>query len=171
MTDKTRGRDEAEAKLWTEIKHGRTGMLALADEPRRFQPMTAFAEADDRTIWFFTRIDSDLAKSVTGADEAVFVVQSKDEDLQACLVGELDLLRDEGRIDRYWNSMVAAWFPEGKDDPKLALLRFTIVGAEVWRATAGLIGTAWQVVKANVTHRLPEVGEQVSLDLEGDTTA
>ena len=166
MTDKAQ--HDAEAKLWAEIKHGRTGMLALVDEPRRFQPMTAFAEPDDRIIWFFTRIDSDLARSVTGADEAVFVVQSKDEELQACLVGELDLLRDEGRIDRYWNPMVAAWFPDGKDDPKLALLRFTIVGAEVWRSTTGLVGTAWQVVKANVTHRQPDIGEQVSLDLEDD---
>jgi len=168
MSNKPATQQDVEAKLWSEIKNGRTGMLALADEPRRFQPMTAFAEPDDHTIWFFTRIDSDLARSITGADEAIFIVQSKGEDLQACLVGELDLLRDEGRIDRYWNPMVAAWFPDGKDDPKLALLRFTISGAEVWRSTTGLVGTAWQVVKANTTHQLPDVGEQVSLDLEGD---
>ncbi len=164
----TNTHDDAEAALWSEIKHGRTGMLALADEPRRFQPMTAFAEPDDRTIWFFTRIDSDLARAVTGADESIFVVQSKDQDLQACIVGEMDLLRDEGRIDRYWNPMVAAWFPEGREDPKLALLRLTVTGAEVWRATVGPVGMAWQVVKANATHTLPDVGEQVSLDLEGD---
>jgi general stress protein 26 len=169
MTDKTNSRDEAEAKLWAEIKHGRIGMLALADEPRRFQPMSAIAEPDERIIWFFTRLDTDLARAVTGADEAIFIVQSKDGDLQACLVGELDLLRDEGRIDRYWNPMIAAWFPDGKDDPKLALLRFTISGAEVWRTTTGLIGTAWEVVKANTTRRLPEVGEQVTLDLEDDS--
>jgi len=159
---------DAEDTLWSEIKHGRIGMLALADEPRRFQPMTAFAEPDDRTIWFFTRLDTDLAQSVTGADEAVFIVQSKDQDLQACLVGELDLLRDDGRIDRYWNPMVAAWFPEGRDDPKLILLRLTVTGAEVWRSTVGPVRMAWQVVKANLTHSLPDVGEQVSLDLEDD---
>jgi general stress protein 26 len=168
MTDQATTRDEAEAKLWAEIKHGRVGMLALADEPRRFQPMTAIAEPDERVIWFFTRLDTDLAQAITGADEAIFIVQSKDSDLQACLVGELDLLRDEGRIDRYWNPMAAAWFPDGKDDPKLALLRFTIIGAEVWRTTAGPIGIAWQVAKANLTHQAPAVGEKVTLDLEDD---
>ena len=161
-------RDDAEAKLWSEIKQGRIGMLALANEPRRFQPMAAIAEPEERVIWFFTRLDSDLARCVTGADEGIFIVQARDGDLQACLVGELDLMRDEGRIDRYWNPMAASWFPGGKDDPKLALLRFTITGAEIWRATKGPVGKAWQVVKANVTHRPPEVGEQVSLDLEGD---
>ncbi len=168
MTDDAASRNEAETKLWSELKHGRIGMLALADEPRRFQPMTAIAEPDERILWFFTRMDTDLARAITGADEAIFIVQSKDSDLQACLVGELDLLRDEGRIDRYWNPMVAAWFPDGKDDPRLALLRFTVTGAEVWRSTAGPVGKAWQVVKANITHRAPEVGEQVTLDLEGD---
>jgi len=159
---------DAESQLWSEIKHGRIGMLALADEPRRFQPMTAFAEPDDRTIWFFTRTDTDLARSVSGGEEAVFVVQSKDQDLQACLVGEIDLLRDEGRIDRYWNAMVAAWFPDGRDDHRLVLLRLRIVGAEVWRSTTGPVRMAWEIVKANAGHHQPEIGEQVTLDLEGD---
>ena len=166
MTDKAR--DDAEAKLWSEIKHGRIGMLALADEPRRFQPMAAFAEPDDHMIWFFTRTDTNLARSVSSGDEAIFIIQSKDQDLQACLVGELDLSRDEGRIDRYWNPMVAAWFPEGRDDRRLVFLRFRISGAEVWRSRGGPVRVAWEVVKANITHRQPDVGEQVSLDLEDD---
>ena len=31
---------------------------------------------------------------------------------------------DRAAIDRLWNRFVAAWFEKGKDDPKLALLRF-----------------------------------------------
>jgi len=168
MSDKPDTPQDVEVKLWSEIKQGRTGMLALADEPRRFQPMTAFAEPDDHIIWFFSRLDTDLAKSIDGGDEAIFIVQSKDHELQACLVGELDIVRDAGRIDRYWNPMVAAWFPDGKDDPMLALLRLKIVGAEVWLSTTGPVRMAWQVVKANLTRQTPDLGEQVSLQLEDD---
>ena len=31
-----------------------------------------------------------------------------------------------------WNPYIAAWFEGGKDDPKLALLRFDAEKAEIW---------------------------------------
>ena len=34
-------------------------------------------------------------------------------------------------IDKLWNRFVAAWY-EGKDDPKIALLRFDPASAEIW---------------------------------------
>ena len=39
---------------------------------------------------------------------------------------------DRAVIDRLWNRYVAAWFPGGKDDPKLALLRLDPERAEIW---------------------------------------
>ena len=45
--------------------------------------------------------------------------------------GRLSLDRDRATIDRLWNRFVAAWFPGGKDDPKLALLRFDAERAEI----------------------------------------
>ncbi|MES0090053.1 pyridoxamine 5'-phosphate oxidase family protein [Mesorhizobium sp. M0030] len=38
--------------------------------------------------------------------------------------GKLSLDNNRAVIDRLWNRFVAAWFEGGKDDPKLALLRF-----------------------------------------------
>ena len=38
---------------------------------------------------------------------------------------------DRDVIERLWNPFVAAWF-EGKDDPKLRLLRMDLGSAHVW---------------------------------------
>jgi len=38
---------------------------------------------------------------------------------------------DPAVIERLWNPFVAAWF-EGKDDPKLALLRLDPESAKIW---------------------------------------
>jgi general stress protein 26 len=46
--------------------------------------------------------------------------------------GNLSLDNKRANIDRFWNRFVAAWFPGGKEDPKLALLRFDAEGAEIW---------------------------------------
>ena len=35
-------------------------------------------------------------------------------------------------MERLWNPFVAAWFEGGKDDPKLALLRFDPDNAKIW---------------------------------------
>lgn len=40
--------------------------------------------------------------------------------------------KDRAAIDRLWNRFVAAWFEGGKEDPKLALLRFDPQEAEIW---------------------------------------
>mgnify|MGYP006140606399 CR=1 FL=1 len=45
-------------------------------------------------------------------------------------------------IDRLWNPFVAAWYQEGKDDPKLALLRLDAERAEIWENGSSLIAGA-----------------------------
>ena len=57
---------------------------------------------------------------------------SKGHDFFATIHGRLVVDNDRTVIDRLWNRFVAAWFEGGKNDPKLALLRFDAVHAESW---------------------------------------
>ena len=54
--------------------------------------------------------------------------------------GSLSLDNDRAAIDRLWNRFVAAWFEGGKDDPKLALLRFDAERAEIWSTPSLIAG-------------------------------
>ena len=38
--------------------------------------------------------------------------------------------------------MIEAWFPSGKDDPNLLMLRMELGDAKIWDSELGLIGTA-----------------------------
>ena len=42
-------------------------------------------------------------------------------------------------IDRLWNPQVAAWYEDGKDDPKMRLLRFDAERAEIWLDGSSLV--------------------------------
>ncbi len=165
---------EAETRLWSEIGHARFGMLGLAQHSSgsHFQPMTAFGEPDTREIWFYTRRDSALARAVAddGAD-AVFLVQSKDQDVQASITGSLRVKHDQAHIERHWNAMVAAWFPGGKQDPMLTLLRFEARDAEVWITQGGPVKLAWEVSKALATHKTPDVGDHARVELTASRLA
>jgi hypothetical protein len=48
-------------------------------------------------------------------------------------------VHDRAVIDRLWNRFIAAWFKGGKDDPKLALLRFDAERAEIWIDASSLV--------------------------------
>lgn len=56
---------------------------------------------------------------------------SKGHDIWATLHGNLSTSQDRTTIDRLWNRFVAAWY-DGKDDPKVALIRLDPEQAQIW---------------------------------------
>jgi general stress protein 26 len=154
---------DVEKTLWKAIEDHRTGMLGLMRDDQHFQPMTAFVERETNQIWFFTYKDTDLAEAVGGAGgHAMFVYQ--DKDIQACIGGRLALRHDPERIDKYWGPMVAAWYPEGKDDPRLTLLCLDCDDAQVWVTDAGPVKFAWEIARANASKDRPDLGERTNLN-------
>ena len=124
---------ELEAKFWKALKSDMTIMLGLdGDDDAHPRPMTAQLEHDKGPIWFFTSTESELVQQLTSGSDAIATFTSKGHDLFATLHGKLHLDNDRAVVDRLWNRFVAAWFDKGKDDPKLALLRFDPDQAEIW---------------------------------------
>ena len=149
---------EVEEKLWKAIDHHKTGMLGLSDARQHFQPMTAFAEPETQTVWFFTPRDSDLVEAASTGADAMFHFQS--HEVYACMDGRLSVDTDPARVDKFWNPSVAAWYPGGKDDANLTLLRFNPSEAAVWLVEGGLVKYLLEVAKANASNTIPDVGER-----------
>jgi len=158
---------ELEVRLWKEMEKARFGMLGLVGRTptQHFQPMTAFCEADRGEIWFFGRTDTGLARTLAEPAEAMFVVQAKDQAFQACVRGRLAQQVDAERMKRYWSPVVAAWYPEGRDDPRLTMLCLEAADAHVWLSETNPVAFGLQIARANMTGRAPDVGESRSLDL------
>lgn len=123
-----------EEKLWKSLKSDRTVMLGIdGAEDGHMRPMTAQFEAPGSDLWFFTSSDNHLVALLTASGaRAAATFTSKDHGLFACLHGHLWLDTDRAMVDRLWNPFVAAWYEQGKADPKLRLLRFQPDQAQVW---------------------------------------
>ncbi len=158
-------RDKAavQKRLWDDIEATHVGMLGAHGAPVHLAPMTAFAEREAGKLWFFTSHDTDLAKTAEHGAAASFVVMTKDQDLQACIRGQLVASLDTLHRDKYWNPVVAAWYPKGKEDPSLTMLCLTCQEADVWISDKGLVGFGWEIAKANLTGALPDVGGHAAL--------
>ena len=127
-------------QLWGAIEDSPFVMLGL-DQARgsAMQPMTAQFEDQDRDngcVWFFTAKDHDLTRALGQDNRAIASFASKGHDLFASLRGRLILDNSRTEIDRLWNPVVAEWY-QGKDDPKMALLRFESDDAKIWQSDIG----------------------------------
>jgi general stress protein 26 len=127
---------EIEKKFWKALRSDRTAMLGLNGvEEGHSQPMTAqiLHEDDERgPIWFFTAKDTDLVRAMGERHTASLQFASKGHEVFATLQGELIANNNRVIIDKLWNSFVAAWYEGGKDDPKLQLVRFDPMHAQIW---------------------------------------
>ena len=130
---------ELEKKLWKALKSDRTVMLGIdGAEDGHSRPMTACIEEDGGPIWFFTGKPNAVIEKLGPDSRAIAAFSSKGHDLFASMHGRLSTSTDRVVIDRLWNPFIAAWF-DGKDDPKLVLLRFDPENAEVWLNESNLL--------------------------------
>ena len=132
-------KEEIEAKFWKALKSDMTVMLGLAGaeagaDGGHAQPMTA--QIGDRQgrgpIWFFSAKGVDLVEAIGAGKPAMLHFASKGHELFASLEGRLMLDNDRSTIDRLWSPFAAAWYEEGKDDPKLQLIRFDPEAGQIW---------------------------------------
>ncbi len=132
--------EELKLKFWKALSSDMVVMLSLANvENAHARPMTAQLEEDRSSIWFFTSTENALVKNIGRSSKGVGTFVSKNHDLYATIHGKLTLDNDKVVIDRLWNKFVAAWYEGGKNDPKLALLRFEPSNGEVWLSGSSIV--------------------------------
>lgn len=143
MTNSWDGEDTTPDRLWAALERRRAGMLSLTKSGLHAQPMLAIVERRRKRLWFITRRDTDLVSEVGDGGCCAFVLQ--DGDFMASISGALQVSEDRSRIARHWDAGVAAWLPEGPEDPDLVLLCMDCVDAEVWVAGIGLTKFEWEL--------------------------
>ena len=149
---------EIEEKFWSELKSSPFVMLGVEGaRDGATQPMTANFEDGDRdagVVWFFTAKDHDLTRAMGQSNRALGSFSAKGHDLFASLRGTLEIVNDRATIDRLWSPIVAQWY-QGKDDPKLALVRFNIENVKIWKSDVeGLLKPAFN----KLLGRKPDAG-------------
>jgi general stress protein 26 len=143
--------------FWKALRSDMTVMLGLTGSDMKTRPMTAQLHDDDADddgmhrgpIWFFTSRDATIVQGLTGSVAAVFTFVSKGNGVFAHVTGRLSQDHDRAVIDDLWNPFVAAWYPGGKDDPTLTLLRFDPDHAEIWLDGSSLLAGLKVLVGGN----------------------
>lgn len=103
--------------------HGTSGLNA--------RPM-AIAEVEDSCVlWFITARDSGKVHEIQD-DMNVAVICQKEHSVYLAISGTAVVRQDRAHIDRVWKESFKVWFPKGKEDPEIALIRVSPYDAEYW---------------------------------------
>ncbi len=132
-----------------------TAMLITHHDDREHARPMAIAGVDDaNTLWFVTSQDAPKSDEIRTDARASVTLQSKTQ--YVALSGYASLVDDRKKIHELWKPTWKSWFPNGKDDPKLVLIRVTVTDAEFWD-NAGTKGIryAFAAAKALVTGDQP----------------
>lgn len=110
------------------------------------RPMATAGIDDDGTLWFLSRDHSPKNEQLDGDEvmQLTYSVKARSEYL--VLDGRGSVLRDETKLDQLWSSLDKNWFPEGKEDPAITLIRFIPEIGHYWNTkhsrTVQLLGMA-----------------------------
>ena len=108
------------------------------------------AESPMLTVWFITHIDSTKVAEARSKQRAHVIGQASNRFISVS--GSVDVVRDQEKIAKLWQTSFEVWFPDGPTDPDVALLAFYPEAAEVWDSS-GLKGIRYmfEAAKALVT--------------------
>lgn len=129
------------------------------------RPMTTLDIDDDGNVWFFTSKQTELG-SDTDWNEAVTLIYSDPKNHTYISVsGNASIIEDQQKKEELWNPMSKAWFPEGKEDPNLVILKVTTDEAAYWDSNSSRMVVFFSMLKAVVTGTTPNEGDHGKLNL------
>lgn len=106
-----------------------------ADGVLRSRPMVA-ASPDTWTgeLWFVTRASAPKAEEVRDHQHVNVAFSAPDDGIYVSIAGRAAVVRDAEKLRDVWDRTLKPWFPEGKKDPGLALIRVEVERLEYWDA-------------------------------------
>jgi general stress protein 26 len=158
---------EAVAKLRELVKDVQFAMMTTVtpDGALRSRPMATLQVDDDGQLWFFTADDS--GKSTDIAEEhAVNISYAEPKDQRYISVsGNATVERSPEKARELWKPVYKAYFPQGLDDPHLALLRVRVESAEYWDSPTSKAVQLFEMTRAALTGTTPRLGDHAKLDI------
>lgn len=141
-------------------------MLTTIDErgDLHSRPMSSNGDIDPNgDLWFFTGATSHKVSEIQDTSRVNVSFADPQNQHYVSVTGRARLVRDRKKIDELWRETFKMWFPKGKDDPNVALLRVKIEKAEYWDSPSSTISFALNFVSALVTGEEPDAGEHKQL--------
>ena len=149
-------RDKVHA-LISKAKFAMMGTYDIAGNAHS-RPMVAVAH-EGRELWFFTRAESRKVDELKRDPRVLVDYADGSSQTYISLVGRARLTTDIEKSKELWTEPLRTWFPDGPEDPHIALIEVTVESAEYWDAPSSAMVHAYGYVRARITGTPPAPGD------------
>ncbi|HEY5750085.1 MAG TPA: pyridoxamine 5'-phosphate oxidase family protein [Chryseolinea sp.] len=126
--------------------------------PLTTRPMSVQKVCDQGNFWFISDRDSDKNQEII-QDSKVQLFFSNTANYEFLSVfGEASITQDRQKIDELWTDMAKAWFPEGKDDPRVTIVKVTPQEGFYWDTKDGKLVSLIKILASAVAGKTFQEG-------------
>ena len=148
------------SKLVDKIKDIKIAMMTTIEngDELHSRPMYTQKPEEDGTLWFFTEQDSQKVDEVQKDRHVNLGYSNPDDNLYVAISGTAQVVTDRAKIKELWSEGLRGWFPNGSDDPNIALLKVVIDKGEFWDSPNSTLLRAYAYAKAVITGERDQPG-------------
>lgn len=96
------------------------------------RPMSAEEIDDQANFWFLSASDSNKNKEIQQDSSVQLLFQGSAHSDFLTLYGTASISTDKNKIDALWDPMMKTWFTEGKEDPRITVIKFNPTQGYYW---------------------------------------
>ncbi len=151
------------------LKNFSTAMMITrsGDKSMHGRPMSIAEIGEGGELYFATSLDSGKLRDIELDPDVTLIFQG--DSIYISLHGTAHLSTDPELIGRLWSEAWRVWFPAGKGDPSLVILKIEPQDAEYWDNSGGEgISYAMTALKAYIKGERPAeagIGQHARLEL------
>lgn len=166
-TDVSSAREDRIAKLAELIHDVDIAMLTTVAASGHLvsRPLGTQQVEFDGDLWFAAGCDSDKAAQIQANPQVNVAYAAPARDIYVSVAGRASLVHDRAKIDQVWSPRMQAYFPGGKDDPDLCLIRVEAHSAEYWDGHGKRLGEVLHLLLSAVTDEPASLQENERIDL------
>jgi general stress protein 26 len=105
--------------------------------PLSVRPMSVLQVDNAGNLWFMSHNDSNKNGEIAQDPFTHLFFQEHKNSGFLNIYGITEIVTDQAKIDELWNPLLKVWFQEGKDDPKISLLKVEPTNVYYWDTKHG----------------------------------
>lgn len=123
------------------------------------RPMAVADVSKESELFFVSSASSTKVKEVENDSDVTLIFQNKSTFVS--LHGKAIVVQDLALVAKLWSEAWRVWFPEGKADPSIRLLKVSPLDAEYWDSSGVQgISYAFEAAKAYIKGTTPATSEK-----------
>jgi general stress protein 26 len=101
------------------------------------RPMSVQQIDDQGNLWFLSANDSHKNKEIAIDHSVKLFFQGSAHADFMYLTGKAEVINDRNKIEELWEPIMKTWFTEGKDDPRISVIKFMPEEGYYWDTKHG----------------------------------